>query len=456
MENIKVNPKLQALMEQELGLTETVDIHGSGGTPDTAELNKLFGDSKVEINIGYNNMDNAAMELPTPELTAQHHQVPSSLKAPQDDKYLQSDSFHYTSSFQARPYSDYFDFDSKDKQPQQRVNNNGLSNNNQISRYSKFKELKDPYKEVMTDGTGCGSDSESDVDEVSNGIQEILDQILDFKNEFRELITKIDEASTASARSRYLQAASEHLNNTEEIDLGTNAVMSEVVDTVIQSLHDLLPKKSHRKRDSVSISFKDPWPLKKPKTERSVSMDDVKNATSSSILNRVLPHSSTEIREDPCSKMPNFGVVLIKSPSLISQLWDEYTKLPNEWALKDHLSFTLQLRDNGALDLDLIGQRKTTIRELERKYGSSWRNTDKNFSRQINRRKKIWRSIEEGLEDGLELNQCFEILESHIKKRGKGLSWYYNGVPFRLRDMLLSKELSSGSNPRTARLKKTG
>lgn len=48
-----------------------------------------------------------------------------------------------------------------------------------------------------------------------------------------------------------------------------------------------------------------------------------------------------------------------------------------------------------------ILKRNISIVELEAKYGSSWRNKDKNFSRQINRRKKLWNLIEIGLKGAL-------------------------------------------------------
>lgn len=48
-----------------------------------------------------------------------------------------------------------------------------------------------------------------------------------------------------------------------------------------------------------------------------------------------------------------------------------------------------------------ILKRNISIAELEAKYGSSWRNKDKDFSRQINRRKKLWNLIEIGLKGAL-------------------------------------------------------
>ncbi|CCD26099.2 uncharacterized protein NDAI_0G03220 [Naumovozyma dairenensis CBS 421] len=171
---------------------------------------------------------------------------------------------------------------------------------------------------------------------------------------------------------------------------------------------------------------------------RGTSLPSVEDTTRRPLNdNDVLPD------EDPCANLPNYGVILIKSPSSASQLWDEYVKIPSELAVNDVVACILNLKkeiavnsnDSTMLNLELIMKRKSSIKMLEERLGSSWRNKDKNFSRQINRRKKIWKSIEEGLRDGVPLHDCFDILDRYVQKSHKGLSLYYNGVPFRIKDL---------------------
>lgn len=165
-------------------------------------------------------------------------------------------------------------------------------------------------------------------------------------------------------------------------------------------------------------------------------------APNSSELSHPNKYMDIKPLDDPCAHLPNYGVILCKSPSSSSQLWDEYTKVPNELGVKDLMMCVLNIKkdleynnNQSVQDFELILKRTTSIQRLEKLLGSSWRNKDKNFSRQINRRKKIWNSIEEGLKDGLTLEQCFCILDSYMHSINKGLSIYYNGVPFRLVDM---------------------
>lgn len=144
---------------------------------------------------------------------------------------------------------------------------------------------------------------------------------------------------------------------------------------------------------------------------------------------------------DPCSSLENFGVVLVKWPENISQLWEEYINVPNEWSNEYQLNFQktiskLMETDEFNLDLSLILKRTTSIRHLETLFGSTWRSKDKNFSRQINRRKKIWSAIEDGLSDGLNLAECINCLESYAYQNNSSISSLYKGVPFRIIDII--------------------
>lgn len=136
-------------------------------------------------------------------------------------------------------------------------------------------------------------------------------------------------------------------------------------------------------------------------------------------------------------RLPNLGVILMKWPDSIEQLWDEYVKVPCEWGHDHMVNFLTNLNKMGFTPHSrrLILKRTESISELETRFGSSWRNKDKNFSRQINRRKKIWNSIERGLIDGLTLKECIWVLEKYAKDNNKSLSSYYCGVPFRLHDL---------------------
>lgn len=337
---------------------------------------------------------------------------------PKDERYLKSDEFYYTASFQARPRAEHFDFDTADNIEEQDVSRDQADD----SHFSNFyqDEQQPAYSQVATD---------EDADDEASHIQDIIDRLSVFKQEFHELIKRMDYASLASSHSRQDQRPLEVSQ--------PPSLMSKVVDDVVLSLHDLLPKsRCPEKRTGGKVT-------KLPKTEKRGPVGTSGPVGASGFLQTL---SSASLEDDPCANLPNFGVVLIKSPASVSQLWDEYTKLPSEWPIDDLFSFTLQQQQqqhgssNGVgANIETIIKRRTTIQDLERKYGSSWRNNDKNFSRQINRRKKMWCAIEDGLRDGLKLEECFLILEDYVRERGKGLSWYYNGVPFKLPEMKTKK-----------------
>ncbi|AMD20253.1 HDL491Wp [Eremothecium sinecaudum] len=329
----------------------------------------------------------------------------------------------YTAAVQQRQFADHFDFALPQPDTSQ-----GVPGKEDASSQRTLKNLLNP--DLEAESASESDDSETE-ERSSNDIQNIIDQILVFKTEFRELITKIDAASTDAAVSGYIENRFRP-NRIVETEVGGGSVMSNVIDSVVNLLHEMLPNNERNKRIKEDTSASWEPSSKKPKLD-SESGAIVAKRQFSQPRARTLGSFTHLEDDDPCCVLPNFGVLLVKSPTMVSQLWDEYTKVPSQWALKDLLSLSLEQRENN-VDLKLIRSRKTSIRELERKYGSSWRNNDKNFSRQINRRKKIWNAIEDGLRDGLELEECFQILESYSKRRGKGLSWYYNGVPFRLKD----------------------
>lgn len=302
---------------------------------------------------------------------------------PRDEKYLDDSEFHYTSSFKARPQAEFFDFDDRYKY--------------ESDKEEEVDEEIEGRQEIPLEDPIIESPAEDEE------LQETLDKVNFCKAALRDMITKIDAAvlSTISFKS------------TETNGLELDGEISEVLNSVLGST---ALKRLISKPENIPQSF----PLAK---------EPLRSSSSSSSTLRSL-------EADPCSKLPNFGVVLIKSPSSVAQLWDEYTKIPSEWPVTDLFTFTLQQGgSNNASNLELITNRQTSIQQLEKHLGSSWRNYDKNFSRQINRRKKVWKAIEEGLTDGLSLQECFTILEKYVKERGKGLSWYYNGVPCRLLDM---------------------
>lgn len=312
-----------------------------------------------------------------------------SVAPPLDDKYLDNSLFHYTSSFQARPQAEYFDFDERymyhsDEENTQENEENIESNQLNLDDQVEF---------------------EPELSHEEENLESIMEKVNICKVELREMIEKIDRS--VSCTIPYKSTGDE-----------TPAIAKELA-----SMLSL-------------VNYKDillPLVMEK---QRIVHKVDVNSVTGPYVSAQPSNKVGSLLGDDPCANLPNFGVVLVKSPSSIAQLWDEYTKIPSEWPVADILAFTQQqgVADNNS-NVDLIAKRKTSIRRLEQLLGSSWRNDDKNLSRQINRRKKIWKAIEEGVQDGLSLQDCFLILENYAQERGKGLSWYYNGVPFRLIDM---------------------
>lgn len=302
---------------------------------------------------------------------------------PKDEKYLDDSEFHYTSSFKARPQAEFFDFD---------------------DRYKYESDIEENLEEEIEERQEILEDDTTETETKEDDLQDTLDKVTFCKAALHDMITKIDDAVLSTISFK----------NTETNCLEFDEEISDILNLALGST---VFNRLISKPDNIPQSF----PLTK---------EPLRSLSSSS-------SSLRSLEADSCSRLPNFGVVLIKSPSSVAQLWDEYTKIPSEWPVTDLFTFTLQQGgSNNASNIELITKRQTSIQQLEKHLGSSWRNYDKNFSRQINRRKKIWKAIEEGLNDGLSLQECFTILENYVKERGKGLSWYYNGVPCRLLDMI--------------------
>lgn len=414
-----------------------------------------------------------------------------------DERYLyENEKFHYTSQFQARTHADRFDFyqgpkehfrgavdkslDEKRDQEyggddfgrhvteEEHDRSNNLDSNqvhshgarnmhtyghasesgnlNQHSNDKWFLEnqyndeqdrqgegRKEEKYENGGDEENCGSDeyeTTSDIsEEYETQLQDLFLKINKFKQDFHQLIKKLDEASLESAKARY-----HYLN---DISARENMFMSTTTNMLLDTVAKLLPRK-RLPNGNHSNEWASDTNLKTIMNDESKASESTKNGSSSRNADSLNTLYNATLESDPCSKLPNFGVILIKSPTNVEQLWNEYTKLPSDSNMIALLKLMLQQQSKDTIkksDIVLMKQRKTTIQELEKKYGSSWRNNDKNFSRQINRRKKIWGCIEQGLKDGLSLKTCFHILDKYVEERGKGLSWYYNGVPFKLADV---------------------
>lgn len=325
----------------------------------------------------------------------------------ENEKYLDNKEFHYTSSFQIRPQVEYFDFDqrymfkpdaeNKASHEETDENNDTTPRNIEIANHASQSALQEVAEELQREREKYASLK----DDYLKGMFTKVDLC---KDAFRELIERIDGTifSTAPYKNTKLDVP------------------------VIKEISDLLALVNHNSILQPLIAS---------------DVEEQKVADGKALSLPVAPNGLHQLRDDPCASLPNFGVTLLKSPASIAQLWDEYTKVPSDWPVTDILSFTHQQGIlSSASNIELVAKRRTSIRQLEELLGSSWRSDDKNFSRQVNRRKKIWKAIEDGLRDGVPLEECFSILETYVKERNKGLSWYYSGVPFALAAMASSKD----------------
>ncbi|SCU78214.1 LAFA_0A05534g1_1 [Lachancea sp. 'fantastica'] len=335
---------------------------------------------------------------------------------------------YYTSFVPHRPYADYFDFDGG----QIDVDGPGpAADGKPLSTTAPSTPKIDGEQEpalppsspsaasspAPSSSSSSSSSSSCFPEAAEETVQLVLDRLNTYKDEFRELIHKLDEASLVSSQI----ANPRRVLELDQRPGAVNSIVSGILGTLQSIQFDTVSRK--RSRTEFEASSTDP-------------------VRSRIIPARVVDSNKTpalkDVEEDPCYGLANFGVVLIKSPTTVAQLWNEYTKLPSDWALPDWFEAVAQqhtLESGEIRSPAQLMKRRTSIRDLEKRYGSSWRNNDKNFSRQVNRRKKVWLAIEEGLEDGIPLQECFRLLESYVRERGKGLSWYYNGVPFKLLDI---------------------
>lgn len=456
-----IDPKLKALMDPDFsydsdenrnGAEHDNNIHVSGNRLEDFDINHQFEAASPSFSNGPDHVGS-----PTKSINA-------SIEPDPDARYLNNNgTFHYTSQFQARIHADKFDFyqgpevyshgrsvesrnggHDEGHESGRYVHRERHSNENceqggdgvddhSYAHYSNESYLDDEENDDRNDDEGEGYESGSDVsEEYEHQLHDMLHKVKSFKKDFRQLILKLDEASLESAKARY-----HYLN---DINIRENMFMSTTTDMLLDTVAKLIPKRSakYHSTQQVPTSHKDSRP------HSSLDGNNAKISRTNQPRDSLTTLSNISLEDDPCSKLTNFGVVLIKSPSSVEQLWDEYTRLPADSNMKDLLKLMLQQQNKDNIrksDIPLLKQRKTTIQELEKKYGSSWRNNDKNFSRQINRRKKIWGCIEEGLKDGLSLHTCFHILDKYVEERGKGLSWYYNGVPFKLSEIAPSYNL---------------
>ncbi|SCU78555.1 LADA_0A06216g1_1 [Lachancea dasiensis] len=418
---ISTSERLQLLMDDHGGGNET------NGKPAASLLDYLVRKLEKERL--------AEVQLTNSEMPVRTQKVESDF----NDDIIASPGSHYTSFIPPRPYAEHFDFDggqgdfvtSSSGVQTQGYNDVVLSERHieiedSRPRSERAKVFGENENEENNDGApdqNLSPDHGREVDLQSNDIvdeesaQLVVDKLNIFKSEFRRLIQKIDDASLLTHMSDpFLPVDSEFSPRP------MNSMMAGILDT-LQSLPSTGSGRK-RPRSSSGVAQTEGPPLMRRSPARDAQLKE--------------PPSISEIEQDPCFGLANFGVVLVKSPVTVAQLWNEYTKLPSEWALPDWFEVVSQQHSSEkheAQSAVQVMKRRTSIRDLERTYGSSWRNNDKNFSRQVNRRKKIWLAIEEGLQDGISLNDCFQLMETYVKERGKGLSWYYNGVPFKIKDL---------------------
>lgn len=326
-----------------------------------------------------------------------------------DAKYLDKEAFHYTSSFQSRPQVEYFDFDDRYAFKANEQKAEGSEETDETDKNTTLHAKREDEGAPLEVAEDLQLEYEDFTNNRDDYLEEMASKIDLCKRAMELLINRVDQTTCSTIPYR---------NTEQHISLG-------------REICDLLSLVNYDNMLQPLISGH----IDKPQEA------DTKAVPISSATTDASSTPSNLLRDDPCATLPNFGVILLKSPATIAQLWDEYTKVPSEWPVTDILSFTRQQGIlNNASNIELVAKRKTSIRQLEQILGSSWRNNDKNFSRQVNRRKKIWKAIEDGLRDGVPLQECFSILETYAKERNKGLSWYYNGVPFALSAMSITKK----------------
>lgn len=306
-----------------------------------------------------------------------------------DPKYLQLNS-SYTSTVALRDEVDKFDFDHSLKP-------------NSIDEVSIGQKKNFDYHYDYD----YDSDDEIQSDENDeNPIDEFMNKLDEFKRNFQGLINTIDDALITENPMQHDIHDGIQIEKIQ-LFLDTVADLKHIVtEPIIKETEQTKTLEQYGKVDIREIS---------------INLHDRK------------------VTDDPCSKLNNYGVILMRWPESIGKLWDEYSKTPSEWCQEYLVSFLVNIRkinemEGCDIDINTILQRQSSIQELEENFNCGWRNEDKNFSRQINRRKKIWKAIEEGLEDGVSLENCIKVLTQYVEEKNKGISLYYKCVPFKIVD----------------------
>lgn len=324
-----------------------------------------------------------------------------------DPRYLQLES-SYTSGFHLRDEVDKFDFDNSLKNS---VNNPGNVSIDNILGYSSSDELTEE------NGVEVEMDGYDSFDEVYDEIDDLMVTIDEVKGQFVQWMDNID--NTLSDNPEYQQQQDYSGDDVPRV-IKTNETVKFL--NTITDIRDIVINEDNDNPEDAKVQQLKQYGIVDIR-ETSIGLKDPK------------------VTNDPCSKLNNYGVILMRWPESIAQLWDEYNKIPSEWSQEYLMSFLVNVRkinemEHCNIDMELTLMRESSIRELESKFSSGWRNEDKNFSRQINRRKKIWNAIEDGIADGIDVTDCIKVLTQYVEETNKGLSLYYKGVPFKIIDRL--------------------
>ena len=322
------------------------------------------------------------------------------LNSPSDDpRYLQLES-SYTSGFHLRDEVDKFDFDNS--LGQNKKNNEIVTIDQNLLDYTSSDE------DVVMEEKEEVDESEYDSFDFMSTVNDLKQQVSHWINDIDETLSSNGSIPGYYSVPRIIVPTTSQQRDEPNFMNTINDIKKYIIEQKIedQSNPEL---QQWKKYGNVDIQ------------QNSIDLNDLNN--------------------DPCSKLNNYGVILMRWPESIAQLWDEYSKIPSEWSQEYLLSFLVNIRkinevERCNIDIDITLMRQSSIRDLENRYSSGWRNEDKNFSRQINRRKKIWNAIEDGLKDGVNLEDCIKILTQYVEETNKGLSLYYKGVPFKIIDRL--------------------
>ncbi|SMN18550.1 similar to Saccharomyces cerevisiae YOL116W MSN1 Transcriptional activator involved in regulation of invertase and glucoamylase expression [Maudiozyma saulgeensis] len=337
-----------------------------------------------------------------------------------DPRYLQLES-SYTSGFHLRDEVDKFDFDHSLKNSMNATNNVSIDEVFGYSSSDEPTEDNDRHSGDDDDDVDVDMDGYESFDEPYGDIDDLLVTIDEVKGQVNQWIDNID--NTLSATPEYQQK--DYRNGSHIPRVIKNNETTKLMNT-ITDIRDIVFEEDD------NDDYYNPEDAKVQQLKQ-YGIVDIREAN--------IRLKDPKVTNDPCSKLNNYGVVLMRWPESIAQLWDEYNKIPSEWSQDYLMSFLVNVRkinemEHCNIDTELTLMRQSSIRELESKFSSGWRNEDKNFSRQINRRKKIWNAIEDGIADGIDVDDCIKVLTQYVEEENKGLSLYYKGVPFRIIDRL--------------------